>query len=101
MHKCLEEITQGVDRVRMVSIESNNDISRRAREPALVCSTVPAVQFRNHLGTHIASNRCRAISGSIVDNNNFVHKRRHFPENFSDAGLLVETGYDYSDAAVL
>src|SRR5689334_6787913 len=85
----------------MVSIERDNDISGGARESAFVGPAIPTMQFRNNVGTHLSSNYCRAIGRSVVDNDNLVDKRRYFPQYFSNADFLIETRYDYGDAAIL
>src|SRR6516225_3683183 len=85
----------------MVSIQCDNNIPCSAQESAFVCSAIAAMQFRDNQRTHLPGDSCRAISGTVVHNNNFIDKGRYFAQYLANAGLLIETRYDGSDAAVL
>src|SRR5256885_11492912 len=101
MQKRFEQVAQRVHRIRMIAIERDNDVPSGARESAFVRPAIPPMQFRNNVGAHVSSNYCRAIGRTVVDNDNLVDKRRYFPQYFSNADFLIETRYDYGDAAIL
>src|SRR5438445_3844087 len=101
MHKGFEQIAQSIDRVRMISIQSDDNIACSPRESALVGPSIAAVQFGNNLRTHLMGNGCGAIDRTIVYHDYFIHKRRHFAQYFSNAGFFIEARYDYGDATIL
>ena len=100
VHEGFEQVTESVNGIRVISIQSDNNIPRRARKPALVCSTVSSMQFGYDVCSHFAGNCCCPIRGTVVNDDDFIHKWRQILENLLDSLFLVEAWDDDGDPEI-
>src|SRR5437868_5246159 len=96
-----EKIAQCVDRIRVVSVESDDDVAAGMGESFFVGAAVTAIQLRHDNRAHRTGNVGGAVGGIVVHDDRFIDEFGKVGKDLLNSLFFVEAGNNNRDSIAL